>query len=73
MRTRAEHLAWCKTRALEYIDKGQINEGLTSMMSDMSKHPETRAPALDQMTVMLMMNGHLSTAHAARRHIEGYN
>lgn len=72
-RTRAEHLAWCKSRALEYIDKGQINEGLTSMMSDMAKHPETKAPALDQMTVGLMMIGALSTRAEARRHIEGYN
>ncbi len=44
MKTREEHLAWCKQRALEYIDRGQINEGLTSMMSDMSKHPRTGKP-----------------------------
>jgi hypothetical protein len=71
--TRAEHLAWCKKRALEYVDRGQINEGLTSMMSGMSKHPETRSEMLDGLTVSLMMNGHLSTVEQARRHIEGYN
>lgn len=71
--TREEHLAWCKQRALEYIDRGQINEGLTSMMSDMNKHDETRAPALDQLTVGLMMIGALSTREAARKHINGYN
>jgi hypothetical protein len=70
---RAEHLAWCKRRALEYIDRGQINEGLTSMMSDMGKHPETRAPMLDQLTVGLMMAGALSTPDQARKHINGYN
>lgn len=73
MRTREEHLAWCKQRALEYIDRGQINEGLTSMMSDMSKHPETASPALDQLTVGLMMVGALSTREEARRHINGFN
>ena len=71
--TRDEHLAWCKKRALEYIDKGQVNEGLTSMMSDMSKHPETAAPALNQLTVSMMMIGALSTPEQARRHINGYN
>lgn len=73
MMTRAEHLAWCKERALEYIDRGQVTEGLTSMMSDMSKHPETASPALDQMTVGLMLIGALRTVAEARRHIEGYN
>ena len=71
--TRAEHLAWCKQRALEYINRGQISEGLTSMMSDMSKHPETKSDMLDQLTMMLMMNGHLDTVEKARKHIEGYN
>jgi hypothetical protein len=73
MKTREEHLAWCKQRALEYIDRGQLNEGLTSMMSDMSKHPETHAPSLYQMTVGLMMIGALSTPEQARKHINGYN
>ena len=59
--TREEHLVWCKKRALEYIDRGQVNEGLTSMMSDMAKHPETHAPAIDQMTLGLMMIGALRT------------
>lgn len=73
MKTREEHLAWCKQRALEYIDRGEINEGLTSMMSDMSKHQETASPALDQLTVGLMMVGALSTREEARRHINGFN
>lgn len=72
-RTREEHLAWCKRRALEYIDRGKVNEGLASMMSDMAKHPETASPALDQMTIGLMMVGALRTPAQARKHIEGYN
>ena len=73
MMTRAEHIAWCKKRALEYVDRGQINDGLTSMMSDMSKHPETSSSTLDNLTVQLMLIGALSTIANARRHIEGYN
>lgn len=73
MKTREEHLAWCKQRALEYVDRGQINEGLTSMMSDMRKHPETECPSLDVLTVQLMMIGALSSPEEARKHINGYN
>jgi hypothetical protein len=70
--TREEHLAWCKQRALAYIDRGEIKEGLTSMMSDMEKHPETSCPSLHTMTAGLMMIGDLNTIAKARRHIEGY-
>jgi hypothetical protein len=73
MKTREEHLAWCKQRALEYIDRGQITEGLISMMRDMGKHPETASPALDQMTAGLMVIGALSTLEEARKHINGYH
>jgi hypothetical protein len=74
VKTREEHLAWCKQRALEYIDRGQVNEGLASMMSDMRKHPETesKSGALDQLTVGLMMIGALSTPDQARKYINGY-
>lgn len=73
MKTRAEHVAWCKERALKYIDQGQVNEGLISMLSDMGKHPETASPALDALTLQLMMIGALSSPDQARKHIEGYN
>ncbi|MET9260470.1 hypothetical protein [Amycolatopsis sp. NPDC004079] len=38
---RAEHLAWSKQRALEYVDLGQLETALTSFFSDMSKSPLT--------------------------------
>jgi len=40
--TREEHLAWCKKRALEYLDKGDANNAVASMESDMRKHPDTQ-------------------------------
>jgi len=73
MKTREEHLAWCKQRALEYIDRGDIQNGITSMMSDMNKHEETRAPALDQLALMMLMSGNLNSVHEARKFINGYN
>ena len=41
MTTRAEHVRWCKQRALEYIDLGQPDRAYASMVSDMGKHKET--------------------------------
>lgn len=40
---RAEHLAWCKERALEYVDRGDLVNASSSFISDMAKHPETKA------------------------------
>jgi hypothetical protein len=42
MRTREEHLEWCKQRAREYVDRGELADAVASMGSDMDKHPETR-------------------------------
>lgn len=47
--TRAEHLAWCKERAMQEFDYYVQNDGMesavrnakASMMSDLGKHPET--------------------------------
>ena len=69
--TREEHLAWCKQRALEYVDRGQPLEGITSMMSDMRKHPECKSDALDSLTMGLLMIGQLRTQEQARKHING--
>jgi hypothetical protein len=41
MRTREDHLAFCKKRAHEYLDRGDTHNAVTSMLSDLSKHPET--------------------------------
>ncbi len=41
--TRSEHIEWCKKRALEYADKGELLTALASMASDLNKHPETQA------------------------------
>ena len=73
MQTRAEHLAWCKKRALEYVDRGDVMNGLTSMFSDLDKHPETKSHKSSEIGMMLMMTGGLSTPEEARRFIEGFN
>lgn len=36
-----EHLAWAKQRAIEFLDRGDIKNALTSLASDLTKSPET--------------------------------
>jgi hypothetical protein len=40
--TRDEHLAWSKQRALEYLDRGELENAVASMGSDLSKHPDCK-------------------------------
>jgi len=42
--SRAEHLEWCKQRALAYLEHGEffsIADAGASLISDLGKHPET--------------------------------
>lgn len=43
--SRAEHLEWAKNRALEYVDAGDPRSAITSLMSDLGKHPGTASEA----------------------------
>lgn len=71
--TREEHLKWCKTRALEYVDRGDLNNAYASMASDLNKHPETEGHPAIQLGMMMLMGGHLSRPDEMRRFIEGFN
>ena len=70
--TRAEHIEWCKASALEYLDAGDVQNAIASMLSDLSKHDETRdvGKAMGPIGMLAVM----SNDHAqARRFIEGFN
>lgn len=71
--TRAEHLAFCKARALEYVDAGDLTSAINSLASDLNKHPETAGHAAIQLGALLMFGGHLNTPKQMRDHIEGCN
>ena len=73
MTTRAEHLAWCKSRAMEYVDAGDVSQAMASMASDLGKHPETAGHAGVQLGTMLLLAGHLNAVEEMRRFIEGFN
>jgi hypothetical protein len=69
-RSRNEHLAWCKKRALEYLPRDPLN-AMTSMMSDLSKHPELKNHA--GLEIAPMFYGAHNDPDAVRRWIEGFN
>lgn len=71
--TRAEHLAWCKTRALEYVDMGDLNNAYSSLVSDLNNHPETQGHVAGQVGMLEMLSGGLDTPAKMRDFIEGCN
>lgn len=73
--TRKEHLDWCKKRALEYVDAGDLTQAFTSFASDVNKEPETTdvAKLITTLGMPLLIMGALNTAREMRSHIEGYN
>jgi hypothetical protein len=70
--TRAEHLQWCKDRALVYADQGDMVNAVASMTSDLRKHPETENHAGAQLMVVQAMAGLLDRPGELRRCIEGF-
>ena len=71
--SRIKHLEWCKKRALEYCDRGDINQAFASMASDLDKHEETANHSAIQLGTMLLVAGHLSTPERMREFIIGFN
>lgn len=70
-RTRADHVAWCKQRALEYVEIGDLMEAVGSMISDMRKHPLTDTPLLIALAMVGMME--IDDAARVKRWINGFN
>jgi len=71
--TRNEHLQWCKDRALEYVDAGDLPQAFASMCSDLSKHSETAGHIGIELGMGLMMIGNLNTSDKMRKFIRGFN
>lgn len=73
-KTRQEHLVWCKQRAMKYVDAGDYNSAVTSMLSDLGKHPETKASSqgfLAQLGMLELMRG--PTRESITRYVQGFN
>lgn len=71
--TRDEHLAWCKERALEYVERDDLTNAYGSIVSDLGKHPDTQGHAGIELGMMLMISGHLSSKPDMKKFIEGFN
>lgn len=71
--TRAEHLEWSKKRAMKYVDCGDSQQAMASMMSDLMKHDELRDHPGIALGVSLLMCGHLKGNTQMRSWIEGFN
>jgi hypothetical protein len=73
--TRAQHIAWCKERALEYIDKGEVANAMASFTSDMGKHAETERqmnPLARLAVVATMQDTVAGGTDNTRKFIEGF-
>ncbi len=70
---RAEHLQWCKDRALEYVKNGNTQDAFVSFSSDMSKHQDTANHSALPLGVALFFSGHLSSAIKMEKWINGFN
>ncbi len=65
--TRQEHLEWCKKRAMEYVDAGDCTNAVNSMISDLTKHPETDGHCGSALGLFAKTPGDV------RKWIEGFN
>ena len=74
MRTREEHLAWCKEDAMQYVEAGDYQGAVTAMLCDLDKHPETASlgnGVLAQLGIVTLLNN--PTRESVTRYIQGFN
>lgn len=71
--TREDHLAWCKQRALVYVDANDAKNAFASMASDLSKHPETEGHKALELGMSLLLGRHLDSPIKMRDFINGFN
>ena len=71
MMTREEHLQECKRRANEYLKAYDVPNAITSMLSDLGKHPDTKA-AGESMAMLGMLYIVNRDMDGARRFIDGF-
>ncbi len=70
--SRQEHLSWCKSRALSYLPDSP-QEAVTSMLSDLGKHPETKGLIEGPLAMIGLLVASHNNATEAKSFIEGFN
>jgi hypothetical protein len=70
MRTREEHVEWCKQLARKDLDRGDLQDACATMMGRMAEHPECGVnPAIAALGIMYVMQ---DDAEGVRRWVEGF-
>lgn len=72
-RTREQHMAFCKERAIAVARSGDITGAFTSMISDLGKHHETVGHPAIMLGMLRLMTGDLSSPDAMEKFIDGFN
>jgi len=71
--TREEYMAWAKSRALEYVDRGNLPAAVASMLSDLGKRVDTTlrgaGPFIGAAGMLAIEQG----PEAVRHWVEGFN
>lgn len=70
---RAEHLDWAKTRALAYVDQGDVKNAMASFVSDVDKHPGTAGIIVGAISMIGMSAAINDDPNEMRRWIEGFH
>lgn len=74
METREEYVKWCKSRAMDLINSGDLLGGVTSMMPDMDKRADTKlSPALTPLGLYAAIQANKGDRDFAERFILGFN
>jgi len=68
---RDAHLAWARARALEYLDRGDFPNAVSSMTSDLGKHPAFCSLAYETLFAIGLMATRFG-AEEVRHWIEGF-
>lgn len=78
--TREKHIKWCKERAIfeyDYYAKkdpsSAVRNGITSIMSDIRKHPETNSESLVMLCTMQLMRKPNMTRQEFVNFINGFH
>jgi len=71
--TKADHMNWCKERALRCVEEGKLDKAWDLMVSDLGKHPETAGHVAIGLGMMLKMLGNLNTKAEVRKFIEDFD
>jgi len=67
----AEHFEWSRQRAMEYVNLGDGGLAMSSLISDLGKHPGTAGILHPDLQGLFLGEVMLAGAEGARRFIEG--